>query len=404
MNARIDHRSIPSSLSSQLCWIPCTIKPNPDNPKKTIKKPALRGWQHSIDSLDECLTKCERNADYRPGLSLNPEINRVAVGDWDNVKRGDSFTPEALSMVSATNTLTEISQSGRGIHAVMTADINEDYRTKYALNYGNFELLYKNHFVAFTFDYDLNLNLPDVLTHYEHLPSVLPIIEVKDKKYTDYSNVGGDLFYGNAPKYDITQKPFDGIMEQLRRAKNYSKFSKLYNGAHIHDGEWIPTSKFPSQSEGDLSLITRTMFFSKSPYFLSRHYPKLDDYDLRGLAYSLSDMVLKKSSLFRPKWRRRDYRISTLNYGFESQTRWYFDDEFMEEFSAIQRDRQWRSAHKRSDNYKVKIYDAIHKLGLQGVRLSLASIAGEAGTHRETVAIKLKSEGHKLESGNLVDL
>ena len=306
------------------------------------------------------------------------------------MKRGDSFTPEALSMVNATNTLTEISQSGRGIHAVMTADISEDYRTKYALNYGNFELLYKNHFVAFTFDYDLNLNLPDVLTHYEHLPSVLPIIEVKDKKYSDYTNIGGDLFYGNAPKYDIGQKPFDGIMEQLRRSKNYSKFSKLFNGAHIHDGEWISTSKFPSQSEGDLSLIALTMFYSKSPHFLERYYPNLDDYCLRGLAYSLSDMVLKKSSLFRSKWRRRDYKISTLSYGYDSQTSYYFDDQFKSEFSAIQRDRQWRSAHKRSDNNQERIESAIDSLQERGDKVTHSAIAKYTGLARSTVIRNMK--------------
>ena len=392
---------IPSVISNKIGWMTYTLKHNPDT-HKLEKKPVEIGWQHSQDSLEVCLLKCQRNPSHLPGLALSQDVNQVILGDLDNVKVDGDFTAEAMGYVNKAKTLTEISASGNGLHCIGTADIDKNYRNRYLLNYGSFELYWEGRFIAFSFDF--GLGLPQVLNHFAHIPSVFPIVEVKDKKYRDYSNVGTDLFYGNAPKYNIGQKPFDGVMEQLRRSRNFSRFSKLYNGAHIHDGEWIPTSKFPSQSEGDLSLITRTMFFSKSPYFLSRHYPKLDDYDLRGLAYSLSDMVLKKSSLFRPKWRRRDYRISTLNYGFESQTRWYFDDEFMEEFSAIQRDRQWRSAHKRSDNYKVKIYDAIHKLGLQGVRLSLASIAREAGTHRETVAIKLKSEGHKLESGNLVDL
>ena len=372
-------RSIRPSLSNQLCWIPCTIKPNPDNPNKAIKKPALRGWQHSIDSLDECLTKCERNPDHRPGLSLNPEVNKVVVGDWDNVKRGDIFTPEALSMVSATNTLTEISQSGRGIHAVMTADINEDYKTKYALNYGNFELLYKKHFVAFTFDYNLNLNLPDVLTHYEHLPNVLPIIEVKDKAYSDYTNVEGDLFYGNAPKYDITEKPFDGIMEQLRRAKNNSKSSKLIQGSYIYNGEWLGSELYPTQSEADLALVALCMFYAKSQHFLSRYYSNLDDYDLRGLAYSLSDMVLKKSSLFRSKWRRRDYKISTLSRGYDSQIRTYFDEQSRDEFSDTQRARQGLSANKRMANNQRKILDAIDTLSKSMDKVTQSAIVSHTG-------------------------
>ena len=391
MSLRIDHRNIRPALASQLCWIPCTIKPNPDNSNKAIKKPALRGWQHSVDTLSECLTKCERNADYRPGLSLNPEINKVVVGDWDNVKRGDSFTPEALSMVNATNTLTEISQSGRGIHAVMTADINEDYKTKYALNYGNFELLYKNHFVAFTFDYDLNLNLPDVLTHYEHLPSVLPIIEVKDKKYSDYTNIDGDLFYGDAPKYDIGQKPFNGIMEQLSKAKNYNQFAKLFNGAHLHDGQWMPTSKFPSQSEGDVSLNTRTIYYSRSPTFLGRYYPNLDDYDLKGLAFSFADMVLRKSSLFRPKWRRRDYRIATLNYAFNKQIRWYFDEQSIDEFSDDQRDKQGLSANKRKTNNQRKIMSVIDGLTERGEKVTQYIISKHTGLSINAVKRNLKA-------------
>ena len=181
------------------------------------------------------------------------------------------------------------------------------------------------------------------------------------------------------PKYDIGQKPFDGIMEQLRRAKNYSKFSKLFNGAHIHDGEWMPTSKFPTQSEGDLSLIALTMFYSKSPYFLSRYYPNLDDYCLRGLSYSLSDMVLKKSSLFRRKWRRRDYRISTLNYGFDKQTRWYFDEQSREEFSDTQRGLQGLSANKRMANNQRKILDAIDTLSKSMDKVTQSAIVNHTG-------------------------
>ena len=378
---------IPSALSSQLGWIPYTLTHNPET-KKLDKKPIFRGWQHSTDSLELCRWKSRNNPDWLTGLALNPDVNKVVLCDWDNVRQGDSFSDEAMAMVKRANTLTEISTSGRGLHAIATADIDKNYKNKYLLHYGQFELYWANRFVALTFDF--RSELPKVINHFDDIPSVFPLVEVKDKKYTDYSNIDSDLFYGNAPKYVITQKPFDGIMEQLRKAKNYSKFSKLYNGAHIHDGEWIPTSKFPSQSEGDLSLITRTMFFSKSQHFLSRYYSNLDDYDLRGLAYSLSDMVLKKSSLFRPKWRRRDYRISTLNYGFDKQTRWYFDEEFMEEFSAIQRDRQWRSAHKRSDNNQERIESAIDSLQERGDKVTHSAIAKYTGLARSTVIRNMK--------------
>ena len=269
-------------------------------------------------------------------------------------------------------------------------------RRKYALNYGNFELLYKNHFVAFTFDYDLNLNLPDVLTHYEHLPSVLPIIEVKDKKYRDYTNVGGDLFYGNAPKYDISQKVLDGIMYHLSRAKNHAKFSRLYDGVYIHDSEWLGSESYPTQSEAELALVALSMFYSKSQHFLSRYYPNLDDYDLRGLAYSLSDMVLKKSSLFRSKWRRRDYKISTLSLGYNSQFRTYFDERSRLEFSATQRARQELSANKRMANNQRKILDAIDTLSKSMAKVTQSAIANYTGLSINAIKRNLKALDYDL--------
>ena len=379
MNARIDHCNIPSAIANQLGWMPYTLKYNPDT-KHLDKKPSLRGWADSTDSLDLCLWKCRNNPDWLPGLSLNPKVNGIALIDFDNVGIGEgNFTAEAMGYVNKAQTLSEVSASGNGIHLLITAKVDKNYKHKYLLNQaGTCELYWEKRFAALTFDW--RLDVPQTLNDYQYsLESIFPFVEVSKRKYGDYTNLGDDLFYGNAPKYIITEKPLAGIMEQLRRAKNNSKSSKLIQGSYIYNGEWLGSESYPSQSEADLALVALCMFYAKSPYFLSRYYPKLDDYCLRGLAYSLTDMVLKKSSLFRSKWRRRDYKISTLSLGYDSQIRTYFDEQSRDEFSDTQRARQGLSANKRMANNQRKILDAIDTLSKSMDKVTQSAIVSHTG-------------------------
>ena len=407
MNARIDHRNIPSAIANQLGWMPYTLKHNPET-RKLEKKPVLRGWADSTDSLELCLWKCRNNPDWLPGLSLNPDVNKLILVDFDNVKVGGDFTAEAMGYVKSAQTLTEVSASGNGLHCIATAEIDKNYKHKYLLNYGQCELYWKSRFVALTFDW--RLDAPQTIGNFESIPEILPFVYEVGRTTRDSADGRGNILgYGDTPKYPVAKATFEGLLYHLNRAKNREQFSKLYNGAYIHDGQWLGNDDYPSQNEADLSLCTRGLWYAISEQFQSKYIEDITSYDNKGQGFSIVDKLMRRSGLNRGKWKRFDYKLSTLHLAYETITNpynpvEYFNEHYKEEFSDTQRYRQGLSANKRSRNYNVKVFDAIHKLELEGVRLSLASIARESGTHRDTVAIKLKAEGLKLVRGNLLDL
>ena len=381
---------IPSALSNKQGWILHTLKYNPCT-KKLDKKPVHRGWQHSTDSLDLCLWKSRNNPDWKLGLSLNPEVNGMALIDFDDVGiGGGNFTAEAMGYVRKANTLSEVSASKNGIHLLITAKVDKNYRNKYQLNQGFCELYWKSRFVSLTFDW--RLDAPQTIGNFESIPEILPFVyEVGRTARNQSDELGDAIGYGATPKYPIQKSTFEGLRYYLNKAKNHEKFSRLFNGAYIHDGQFLGNDDYPSQSEADLALCCLSMFYGKSEHFQKKFIENLDQYDSsRGLAYSICDKMMRRSELNRSKWRRFDYRLSTLHLAYELQTSYYFDEHFRSEFSALQRDRQWRSATKRAYNNQERIESAIDSLSQRGDKVTHSAIAKYTGLARSTVIRNMK--------------
>ena len=390
---------IPSALSNQLGWMPYTLKHNPDT-KKLEKKPVLRGWADSTDSLELCLWKSRNNPSWRPGLSLNPEVNGIALIDFDNVGIGEgNFTAEAMGYVNKAQTLSEVSASGNGIHLLITAKIDKNYKHKYLLSQaGTCELYWEKRFAALTFDF--RLGITETLENYDSIPKILPFVyEVGRTTKDSLDGTGDTVGYGDTPKYPIAKSTFEGLRYYLNKAKNHEKFSKLYNGAFIHDGQWLGNESYPTQSEADLALCCLSMFYTKSKHFQEKYIENLDQYDGRGLAFSICDKLMRRSQLNRKKWKRFDYRLATLNLAYELQTSYYFDEHFRSEFSALQRANQLRSAHKRAHNNQSKILDAINLLSERGDRISQVAIINETKLNKRTVSDNLRRLEIKVGSG-----
>ena len=218
MNARIDHRNIPSAIANQLGWMPYTLKYNPDT-KHLDKKPSLRGWADSTDSLDLCLWKCRNNPDWLPGLSLNPKVNGIALIDFDNVGIGEgNFTAEAMGYVRKSNTFTEVSASGNGIHLLIATKVAKNYKHKYLLNQGSCELYWQQRFVALTFDF--SLGIPKGIGDCESIPSILPFVHEVGRTTRDSSDELGDAIgYGDIPKYPVAKATFEGLTISPEQSK-----------------------------------------------------------------------------------------------------------------------------------------------------------------------------------------
>ena len=291
---------IPSVISNKIGWMTYTLKHNPDT-HKLEKKPVEIGWQHSQDSLEVCLLKCQRNPSHLPGLSLNPEVNKLILIDFDNVKRGSDFTVEAMNYIRRANTLTEVSASGNGLHCIGTADIDKNYRNKYQLNFGQCELYWRSRFIALTFDW--KLDAPQTIGNFESIPEILPFVyEVGRTARNQSDELGDAIGYGDIPKYPVAKATFEGLLYHLNRAKNREQFSKLYNGSYIHDGVWLGNDDYPSQSEADASLCERGLWYSISEQFQSKYIEDIASYDNMGQGFSIVDKLMRRSGLNRPKW------------------------------------------------------------------------------------------------------
>jgi primase-polymerase (primpol)-like protein len=77
------------------------------------------------------------------------------------------------------------------------------------------------------------------------------------------------------------------LLADARRARNGARFSALYDA-----GAWKGCG-FPSQSEGDMWLVSRLMFWT--------------EHDA-----ARADSLFRTSALMRPKWERADYRARTF--------------------------------------------------------------------------------------------
>ena len=86
-------------------------------------------------------------------------------------------------------------------------------------------------------------------------------------------------------EYEIDDLEAYEIIDIAKRAKNAEKFSKLYDKGDISD--------YGSHSEADIALCNYLAFYSQ------------------GNAYAI-DKLFRESALYRNKWERDDYRITTI--------------------------------------------------------------------------------------------
>ena len=246
----------------------------------------------------------------------------------------------------------EISSSGRGVHLYGYGSLPKNYKKKYTLNRGRFEIYSWGRF------FDVTVNhiptTPDVGV-YPDLNTTFPFLGAKNK---GSGSVGG--YYEISDYYEVDKAIIVNLTDSLARAKNKATFLRLFNG------KWADNPKrYPTQSEADLGLMSCVMLYAKSEHFLSSYFGNLDDYDLKRLTFSVCHEVMRQSKLYRDKWEKRcDYRFQyypallLIPYTTHSTPRSYHSD--------MQRMNQSFSAAKRTLNNRQRIEDAIAELKSTG--------------------------------------
>ncbi|WP_230266660.1 phage/plasmid primase, P4 family [Allobaculum fili] len=212
--------------------------------------------------------------------------------DIDNRSLDDSLTKRLMTRFKS---YAEKSQSGNGYHIYGKCDPsqipseNGKLSSRFYVKHPDKKLeLYvgglTKRFCCFTGDaineYPLRESTQAVLVTYRH--------EMLRKK----------LQRKMVPEIDGDDEELFDIICDCRRFKNSDKFAKLYDQGDISD--------YGSHSEADLALCSMLAFRI-------------------GNCPSLIDTAFRNSALYRQKWERDDYRISTITGAVEGQNGNFYD-------------------------------------------------------------------------------
>ena len=190
----LNYQNIPPELANHNSWMNWYPKPNP-NKSKPDKNPVETNYLQRTYPLATCLKKMADNPNFGLGFVFNPEKNGIIGIDLDNVIFNGDMTAEAMGYVNKANTWAEISASGKGVHIYGYGTLPKNFRKKYALNQGNFEIYPWGRF----FDFTANQipTTPDVGV-YPDLNTTFPFLGVKNKVS---GTVGG--YYEISDYYDV---------------------------------------------------------------------------------------------------------------------------------------------------------------------------------------------------------
>ena len=212
------------------------------------------------------------------GFVFTAEDDYVGI-DLDGCIDPDTgaITNEAIAIVNAINSYTEISPSGTGLHIIAKGTLPPGRRRK-----GGSEAYEELRYFTFTGNI---------------LPGTPATIEERTAALAEFHRI---YLADPEPKPTPLMPRGSGtlgdldLIQRARAARNGHKFSKLF------DGDF---SDYPSQSEGDLALVSGIAFWT----------PDADQID----------RIFRMSGLVRRKWHREDYRDSTIEKALAGRTEFY---------------------------------------------------------------------------------
>jgi putative DNA primase/helicase len=204
------------------------------------------------------------------GFVLTPEAGIVCV-DIDHAKNGTDWTPEAMAMVGALNSYTEVSPSGKGLHIWCYGHLPAGRRRKNGV-----EMYDSGRFITVTGD---------------HLPNTPGDLQERTAELAELHR----RIFGETTSLKVTASVDLSDAELIQRAmdaKDGAKFRALWNG---------DTTGYPSESEAVLALCRIFAFWTG------------------GDAERIERLVSQSALGQREKWRTRaDYRQRTIQKALQS--------------------------------------------------------------------------------------
>lgn len=197
--------------------------------------------------------------------------------DIDNCRNADNgkIAGWALKIVEALRSYTEVSPSGTGVHIIVRGDFPARQGNQIAFNGGKVEMFSRDRYFTFTGSHVVG-------TPTEILDRQTELLSLHKQLFASRRQRAGSKELAPMPPTQITDAD---LIEAAKRARNGSKFERLWNGQW--DGD------YPSHSEADLALCCLLAFWTGSDAV------RVDD-------------LFRQSGLMRDKWDVQDYRQRTI--------------------------------------------------------------------------------------------
>ena len=228
---------------------------------------------------------------YEEAKAAVPQRKAAGVGfvipkgvfflDIDNRDLTDPTVQEILALF---NSYSEYSVSGEGIHIYGLCDVDH-----LPTSDGKLSKDYYTHHP----DNGLELYFGDLTSRF----AVFTGKVIQDQPLMDCTDAIQEIlsrYMRRQQEKSALDKKTEKIIQELRAQKNGVKFSRIFD-----DGQW---EEYGSQSEVDAAMCAIIAFRA-------------------GENPDLIDAVFRKSTLYRDKWDREDYRTQTIEKGIEMSRR-----------------------------------------------------------------------------------
>ena len=261
------------NLQQWVCWRrierdgkPAKVPFSPDGTPASVSDPNT--WK----GFETALKAYKRGGFDGIGFVLTPEAGIVCV-DIDHARNGSGWKPEAMEMVNALNSYTEVSPSGQGLHIWCYGHLPAGRRRKNGV-----EMYDSDRFITVT-----GKHLPDTPADLQERTAEL--MELHRRVFGEETTTA----HKEAAHVDLTDAE---LLELAMQAKDGAKFRALWHG---------DISGYASHSEADLALCRLLAFWcGNDPARIERLF---------------SQSALGQ----REKWRTRpDYRERTIQTALQS--------------------------------------------------------------------------------------
>ena len=285
MGRTINYNNIPNELKESAQWILYKTELNLKSKRMTKVPYSVYGNKASTTAPEQwsdfttAVNKLNNGGNYNGlGFVFTERDNLVGI-DFDNCIKDGVLDPTVEEWINKLNSYTEYSQSGNGLHVILQGNLDPSYKNIGSIKEIKIEVYNKSRYFVMTGNVYNGLN--DVQARQEELDEFLynwidqrPQLTIEDIASEEEKRSYSEIIR----KMIVTDKVADIFYND-----------DAWQRYNIGDG---------SQSDADIWLCSRIITHTRVPDQIDR--------------------IFRKSSLYRDKWERFDYRMRTIELALQN--------------------------------------------------------------------------------------